>query len=276
MIKCPSCQAENSDGAKTCFLCGQRLKKPGLLKRMFGGGGAKGGTQEADLGYEVDLSLPETGPVSGQAPASEGGNGEPPYEDDSGKPETPEERLAHAKSLKDEGRVLLNEGEYRRAIDVCSKAIELAPTFCDAYYNRGVAYLNMAIYDRALEDMDAALRINPADADAYANKGMIYLMTEEPHLAQSSYEEAIRLNPQSAYGYLGRGAARFDMGQFESSIDDFNQAIRLDPNLGFAYNNRAVSYIRLGRYDEAQADVGRAQQLGIHPAEAMEELRNRR
>jgi tetratricopeptide (TPR) repeat protein len=66
------------------------------------------------------------------------------------------------------------------------------------------------------------------------------------------------------------------MGQLDSSIDDFDQAIRLAPDLGFAYNNRAVSYIRLGRYDQAQADVDRAQKLGVHPAEAIEELGNRR
>ena len=276
MIKCPSCQAENPDGAKACFLCGQRLKRPGLLKRMFGGGGSKGGSQEADLGYEVDLSLPETAPASRQATATEGGNREAPREDRVDEPDTLGDRLARARSLKDEGRDLLNNGDYRRALDACSKAIELDPTFGDAYYNRGLAYLNMAIYDRALEDMDAAIRCDPADSDAHLNKGMVYLMTEQPHLAQSSYEEAIRLDPQSADGYLGRGAARFEMGQLESSIDDFDQAIRLAPDLGFAYNNRAVSYIRLGRYDEAQADVDRAQKLGVHPAEAIEELGNRR
>lgn len=276
MVKCPSCQAENSDGAKACFLCGQRLKKPGLLKRMFGGGGSKPAPPEAGLGHEVDLSLPETSDTLGQAPQAEDGSREPAPDTSAAEPETPEQRLDRARALKDEGRDCLNRGDYRRALDACNAAIELDPTFADAYYNRGLAYLNMAIYDRAVEDMDAALRLNPADGDAHLNKGMVYLMTEQPHLAQSSYEEALRLDPQSADGYLGRGAARFDMGQLEGSIEDFDQAIRLAPDLGFAYNNRAVSYIRLGRYDEAQADVDRAQQLGVYPAEAIEELRSRR
>ena len=275
MINCSACQAENSDGANTCFLCGQRLKKPGLLKRMFGGGGGTGASQQADLGYEADLSLPEAGPVSAPAQTTGDGTGGP-LEDGAYEPETPEGRLAHARSLKDEGRALLNEGQYRRAIDACTKAIELDPTFGDAFYNRGLAYLNIGIYDRALEDMDAAIRVKPDDADAYLNKGMIYLTMEEPHLAQSNYEEAIRLNPQNADGHLGRGAAQFDMGQYQSSIDDFNEAIRLAPNLGFAYNNRAISHIRLGSYDDAQQDIDRAQQLGVHPTEAIEELKNRR
>ena len=276
MIKCTACQAENSDGVTTCFLCGQRLKKPGLLKRMFGGGGGKPANQQVDLGYEVDLSLPETVPVSGPDPAAEDGRWDSSPDDTGNEPETPEERLAHARSLKDEGRVLLNEGQYRLAIDTCAKAIELDPTFGDAYYNRGLAYINLGIYDRALADMDAAIRIAPDDADAYLNKAMIYLTTEEPHLAQANYEEAIKLDPQNADGHLGRGAARFDMGQYKGSIDDFNEAIRLAPNLGFAYNNRAISYIRLELYDEAQRDIDRAQQLGVRPTEAIEELKNRR
>ena len=268
MIKCPSCQAENADGAEACFLCGGRLKKPGLLKRIFGGGGAKRGSAEVDLGREVDLSYSETPPGSRSS--------EPPHDDGAKEPETPEQRLDRARALKDEGRDLLNRGDYRRAIDACTRAIEMDPAFGDAYYNRGVAYLNLSLYDRAIEDMDAAIRANPADADAHANKGLIYLMTDEPHMAQASYEEAIKLDPQGAGGYLGRGAARFDMGQFERSIDDFDQAIALDPDLGFAYNNRAVSYVRLGRYDEAQADVERARQLGVDPSEAIAELRDRR
>ncbi len=116
MIKCPSCQAENSDGAKACFLCGQRLKKPGLLKRMFGGGGSKPAAPEAELGYEADLSLPETADSVGQSPQSEAGSGEPVRDDRAAEPATPEQRLARAKSLKDEGRDLLNRGDYRGAL----------------------------------------------------------------------------------------------------------------------------------------------------------------
>lgn len=275
MIKCIACQAENSDGVTTCFLCGQRLKKPGLLKRLFGGGGGTGANQQVDLGYEVDLALPEMIPVSGPPTVAEDGRWDPSPDGTVKGPETPEERWAHARSLQDEGRVLLNEGDYRAAIDAYAKVIELDPTFGDAYYNRGLAYINLGLYDRALADMDAAIRINPDDADVYLNKGMIYLTMEEPYLAQSNYEEAIRVDPQSANGHLGRGAARFDLGQYKGSIDDFNEAIRLAPNLGFAYNNRAISYIRLGWYGEAQVDIDRAQQLGVHATEAVEELKNR-
>ena len=37
-----------------------------------------------------------------------------------------------------------------------------------------------------------------------------------------------------------------------------------------------MSYIRLGRLDEAQADVDEAERLGVHAAEAIEELESRR
>ena len=48
------------------------------------------------------------------------------------------------------------------------------------------------------------------------------------------------------------------------------------PTDAYAYSNRALSYIRVGRYEEAEEDVKRAQELGINPAEAIEELRRNR
>ena len=238
MINCPNCRAENPDGGSTCFLCGQRLKSPGLFKRMFGGGGGARRRKEVDLGYDADLSLPETRPVSGPAHTTEDLPGKQPQESSAEEPQTPEDRLAHARSLKDEGRVLLNEGEYRLAIDACSNALELDPAFADAYYNRGLAYLNLGLHERALGDLDQAIRLVPENPDGHLNKGMIYLLMGEPHLAQASYEEALRLAPRSADAYLGRGAAKFDLGRFEGSIADFDYAIHISPNLGFAYNNR--------------------------------------
>ena len=69
MQKCPSCQAENEDKAVSCFLCGQKLKKRGLLGRMFGGGSSERRTDKADVGpyYSPQPSAPsgvEMGQIS--------------------------------------------------------------------------------------------------------------------------------------------------------------------------------------------------------------------
>jgi tetratricopeptide (TPR) repeat protein len=35
-------------------------------------------------------------------------------------------------------------GNYKQAIDDCSRAIEIKPGYVNAYYNRGLVYLNQA------------------------------------------------------------------------------------------------------------------------------------
>ncbi len=56
---------------------------------------------------------------------------------------------------------LFQQGEYEKAIEDYTKAIELNSNFAEAYNNRGLAkgYLNK--YDEAIEDFNEAIKLNP-------------------------------------------------------------------------------------------------------------------
>ena len=51
--------------------------------------------------------------------------------------------------------------KYEKAIDDCSKSIQLDPNYALAYYNRGVAYQGLEEYEKAKADYRKALTINP-------------------------------------------------------------------------------------------------------------------
>jgi len=59
--------------------------------------------------------------------------------------------------------------EYRKSLDACDKAIELAPDWSDAHNLRGVILENMGCLDEAISEYRAAIRLEPADEDAREN-----------------------------------------------------------------------------------------------------------
>ena len=270
MQKCPSCQAENEDKVPTCFLCGQKLKKRGLLGRILGGSGSRSEGADSTTYYgetdyyagDVEVGQPVPPPVPSEEPLA--GPTEPP-------PSKPE----NAKVLKDQAKDYINQGQFQRAIDANTEAIRINPRYTDAYYNRGLAYILLGQHHSAIEDFDEAIALNAADPDAYYNRAHALFMLHQLDRAIADYSQAIYLDPDNGERYIGRGAAYFEQGAYQNSIDDFAQAIQLG-DYPHAYANRAVSYIRLGKIAEAEADINQAQGLGYDAQDAVEELKRQR
>jgi len=80
--------------------------------------------------------------------------------------------------------------EYQKAIDDCSKAIELDPKNADAYNNRGNAYASLGEYQKAIDDCSKAIELDPKNADAYNNRGNAYVLQEFPTAACGDFYQA--------------------------------------------------------------------------------------
>ena len=85
-------------------------------------------------------------------------------------------RIAHRKLTFCEGSLALayygrgsaysELGQFERAIEEYSGAIELDPQYAWAYACRGVAYCQLGQLEQAIEDCDEAIRLDPSDAVA--------------------------------------------------------------------------------------------------------------
>jgi protein O-mannosyl-transferase len=119
-------------------------------------------------------------------------------------------------------------GNYRQAIDDCSRAIEINPVFAEAYYNRGNAYVNLGNNRQAIEDYSRAIEIRPGYAEAYYNRGHAYA----------------------------------DLGNHRQAIEDYGKAIEIKPGHVAAYNNRAFIYLKQGDNISGCRDALKACELG--------------
>lgn len=93
--------------------------------------------------------------------------------------------------------IYLQSGRETEAIDAMVKAIELDPKNHQLYFVTGVAYGKIKNYDKAIEYYNQALQIEPTYADAYNNIGAVYLdmsndfatKKDEPKVTDAQYKE---------------------------------------------------------------------------------------
>ncbi len=62
--------------------------------------------------------------------------------------------------------------EYDKAIVEFSKAIELRPTFGEAWHFRGISYSEKSEQDKAIADYSEAIKLNPKNAAAYKDRAI--------------------------------------------------------------------------------------------------------
>ena len=67
-------------------------------------------------------------------------------------------------------RRLFGEEEKAAAMKLFDKAIELDPTYAEAWNNKGVSLFHLGKYEEALEAFDKAIGINPEYIQAQNNK----------------------------------------------------------------------------------------------------------
>jgi tetratricopeptide (TPR) repeat protein len=156
------------------------------------------------------------------------------------------------------GMAFLEMGKYQQAIDDCTRALSIQPSYFLAYYNRGKAFMLSGRLDLALEDLNRAIAFSPKYADAYAMRGEVYKAQGNLDAAIAEYTAALALNPQLFEVYNYRGIVFKELGQFDRAIDDYNRTIALLPDSAEAYNNRGVANRHLGRLDQAVADYSKA------------------
>jgi tetratricopeptide (TPR) repeat protein len=141
------------------------------------------------------------------------------------------------------------------------------------YYRRGLEK-NLQDNAEAIDDYTRAIDLNPSYLDAYLRRGTFaYRVLKRYEASLADFDRAIELKPDCAYAYLHRGIVKCHLLRFEAAIPDFDRAIELDPNDERAYLNRGKNRHMLGySQEDVCTDLGKAILLGSPQAADMIEL----
>jgi tetratricopeptide (TPR) repeat protein len=159
-------------------------------------------------------------------------------------------------ALTDRGNLYLDLEQYEQALADFDAALARAE-LPEAYLGRGNAYQALGRLEEALAAYQRALELLPTYADAYLHISRLYLEQEDYQRAYDAADQALTLglsggNVSEALQLRGRAA--YGLGNYTQTIADLTRVIDINPApTGYYY--RGLAYQANGQREEAISDL---------------------
>jgi tetratricopeptide (TPR) repeat protein len=129
------------------------------------------------------------------------------------------------------GAVMLNIGRYADAQAEFLKAVELDPTYADAYHNLGSAYAEQAKWEEAIDAYRKALAqtIYARPETTYNNLGYAYWALDRRREAEDAFRAALQLEPTLVPSHFWLGVLLEKEGRQAEARTHFRAARDLEP-----------------------------------------------
>ena len=93
-------------------------------------------------------------------------------------------------SILDEGSRLVQDRQLARAINVFTEAIELDPTWAEAWNKRATVFYMVGEFQKSQDDIDKVLELEKRHFGALAGQGMVNIQLKNYDKAKRSYQKA--------------------------------------------------------------------------------------
>jgi len=165
---------------------------------------------------------------------------------------------AELKRLLEDGKRLVDAGDYNGAIAVYQQAARMEPR--NARIHSGIGYLHakQGNFQAALAAYRRAIAINPNNSDFFYAVGYIKGNMGDTPGAKEAYRRAIQLNRNNVSGL---GITQSRLGDFRSANWAFEQAIKLDRNNAQTYEFMAAMYKQRRQTKQASNLLQKARDL---------------
>jgi len=168
------------------------------------------------------------------------------------------------------GSELTIQGKPAEAIPYLNRAIQVAPNYYKAYYNRGLALVQMRQNDKALSDFTNAINYHKQGnhAKSFVARGNVYYNMKDLSKAIKDAETALGIDANNAKANFLLGNCYDDLNDFTKAMSYYNFSIQLSPEESLFYLRRAILYGKQQQFSQCLNDLERCTSLNPNFGEA--------
>ena len=166
------------------------------------------------------------------------------------------------------GLVQRRLGEFDKALESYSFALNFAPLAVPILLDRAAIYMEMGKTDRAYTDYCQVLDEDKQNKEALLMRAYIYVLRRDYPAARMDYNRLLELDLQSYSGRLGLATLEQKEGKFREALEILNKMITATPDDATLYIARADVEREMKHEDLALVDLEEAIRLDAASADA--------
>lgn len=133
------------------------------------------------------------------------------------------------------------EGNYKKAIDIFRRVLELQPSLHKARRDLAMAFVEVGDVDNAINHLIEVLRLDPGDAWSWVVLANIYIREKsDPETGKRFLRKALQIKPDDAWALNSLAVVCQKRGKSEEALHLFEKAIRANPEFANPYLGAAT------------------------------------
>jgi len=166
---------------------------------------------------------------------------------------------------------------FRASLDAFRKAVQVSPTYPDAWWGMGSTQYKMGDFLGARRSLEQCLKLNPFFGEGYNTLGSVAVRqadlatapaqrTAFLNEAEQAYQQALRANPNTETSHYNLAVVYDQQHKYKEAEEEYLTALRLNPKFCVARYRMARMYAaRQGWFDKGRAEEAFAQVLACDP-----------
>ncbi len=126
---------------------------------------------------------------------------------------------------------LVDQGKLDEAIEMCQKALALAPQYPEGFNTLGNIHYRQQKYEEAIENYRLAAQYDPLYADPLAGMGSAYLKVNKFAEAEAASRKALELAPLHLTAMFSLASALHNQGKLDEAATWYRKILMLQPEL---------------------------------------------
>jgi tetratricopeptide (TPR) repeat protein len=163
-----------------------------------------------------------------------------------------------AKAHFSEAEKALGAGEYLKAVDEYTLAINDGMKDAKAYGGRALAYAYLSKFEESVKDYNRAIALNNDSSEAFYGRGAVYVRLGEHKKAIKDFDQTLKMTPQNAEALYSRAGEHDALKHYDKALADYDETIKADPKYQNAYYDRALTLSNMHENQKALEEFDKA------------------